>query len=115
MRTGTILHPFPSLAPAIQRISADRAQGKADGTIIIYDIETNAVARKLKGHSRQVQSLSWSHNGRYLLSASLDWKAIIWDLKGGSRLRLARFNGPPYYAEIHPRNQWVGSLPITPS
>lgn len=30
---------------------------KVDGTIVIFDIETNGVARKLRGHTRQIQSL----------------------------------------------------------
>ena len=30
---------------------------KADGTIVIFDVETNGVARKLRGHTRQIQSL----------------------------------------------------------
>lgn len=30
---------------------------KVDGTVVIFDIETNGVARKLRGHTRQVQSL----------------------------------------------------------
>ena len=32
---------------------------KADGTIVIFDIETNGVARKLRGHTRQIQSLRY--------------------------------------------------------
>lgn len=30
---------------------------KADGTIVVWDIETCGVARKLRGHTRQIQSL----------------------------------------------------------
>ncbi|KAI7249767.1 hypothetical protein KC335_g17533, partial [Hortaea werneckii] len=63
------------------------ASGTAKGTIAIFDLETNGVARKLKGHTagRTVQSLSWEKSGRYLLSSSIDWKVILWDLHDGSR------------------------------
>lgn len=30
---------------------------QVDGTVVIFDVETNGVARKLRGHTRQIQSL----------------------------------------------------------
>ncbi|TAQ86560.1 hypothetical protein B7494_g5127 [Chlorociboria aeruginascens] len=80
------------------------AAGRVDGTVIIFDVETNGIARKLKGHTRQVQSLSWSRDGRYLLTSSQDWKCNIWDLQDGSILRSVRFEAPVYIAEFHPWN-----------
>ncbi|KAK5130006.1 hypothetical protein LTR08_002561 [Meristemomyces frigidus] len=90
------------------------ASGTAKGTIAIFDLETNGVARKLKGHTagRTVQSLSWEHSGRYLLSSSIDWKVILWDLKDGSRVRAVSLGAPVYIAALHPRNhlQCVAAL-----
>jgi COMPASS component SWD1 len=78
-----------------------------DGIVVIFDIETNGVARKLRGHTRQVQSLSWSTNDRYLLSAGQDWKVVLWDLNDGSRVRTVRFEAAIFIAELHPKNQSV--------
>ncbi|CAI7636541.1 unnamed protein product [Penicillium pancosmium] len=88
------------------------ASGRVDGTVVIFDIETNGVARKLQGHTRQIQSLSWSRDGRYLLTSSQDWKCILWDIKDGSRVRTVRFEAPVYIAELHPFNHllFVASL-----
>ncbi|KAJ5096732.1 hypothetical protein N7456_007453 [Penicillium angulare] len=88
------------------------ASGRVDGTVVIFDIETNGVARKLQGHTRQIQSISWSRCGRYLLTSSQDWKCILWDLDDGSRLRTVRFEAPVYIAELHPFNHllFVASL-----
>ncbi|KAL3471987.1 WD domain protein [Aspergillus californicus] len=88
------------------------ASGRVDGTVVIFDVETNGVARKLRGHTRQIQSLSWSRDGRYILSSSQDWKCILWDLKDGSRVRTVRFEAPVYIAELHPYNHllFVASL-----
>ena len=90
------------------------ASGTAKGTIAIFDLETNGVARKLKGHTagRTVQSLSWARSGRYLLSSSIDWKVILWDLKDGSRVRVVSLGAPVYIAELHPQNylQCVAAL-----
>ena len=96
---------------------------KVDGAIVIFDVETSEVARKLRGHTRQIQSIrydrkiycryhlltytSWSRDGRYLLSSSQDWKCILWDLKDGTRARIVRFEAPVYIAELHPYNQYV--------
>ena len=78
-----------------------------DGIVVIFDIETNGVARKLRGHTRQVQSLSWSTNDRYLLSAGQEWKCVLWDLQDGSRVRTVRFEAAIFIAELHPKNQSV--------
>jgi len=88
------------------------ASGRLDGSIVLFDIETNGVARKLRGHTRQVQSLSWSANGRYLLSSSQDWKCVLWDLQDGSRMRTVRFEAPVFTADFHPHNhlQFVAAL-----
>ncbi|KAL9053828.1 MAG: hypothetical protein Q9162_004547 [Coniocarpon cinnabarinum] len=75
-----------------------------DGTIVIFDTDTSGVARKLRGHTRQVQSLSWSADGRYLLSGGQDAKCILWDLQDGSRLRTVRFEAAIFVAELHPRD-----------
>ncbi len=81
------------------------ASGRVDGTVVIFDIETMGVATKLKGHVRQVQSLSWSRSGRYLLTASSDWKCLLWDLQDSTIIRDVRFESPVYIAELHPHNQ----------
>ena len=54
---------------------------------------------------RTVQSLSWEKSGRYLLSSSIDWKVILWDLQDGSRVRVCNLGAPVYIAELHPHNR----------
>lgn len=83
------------------------ASGRVDGTVVVWDIDTMGVARKLRGHNRSITSISWSRCGRYLLSACQGWKAILWDLKDGRRHREVRFRAPAYIAELHPWNQYV--------
>ena len=83
------------------------ASGRHDGIVVIFDIETNGVARKLRGHTRQVQSLSWSTNDRYLLTAGQDWKCVLWDLNDGSRVRTVRFEAAIFIAELHPKNHML--------
>lgn len=55
---------------------------------------------------------SWSRDGRYLLSASQDCRACLWDLQTQERIRTVKFEAPIYTAELHPynRNLFVASL-----
>lgn len=60
---------------------------------------------------------SWSHNSRYLLTASRDWNVIIWDLSStaantpqGERRDTVRFDAPVTSAHLHPRNRLVFPL-----
>lgn len=80
------------------------ASGRVDGTVVVWDIETMGVARKMRGHHRSITSLSWSGCGRYLLSACQGWKVILWDLLDGKKDREVRFRAPAYIAELHPFN-----------
>lgn len=87
------------------------ASGRVDGTVVVWDIETMGVARKMRGHNKSITSLSWSRCGRYLLSACQGWKVILWDLKDGQRCREVRFRAPAYIAELHPTNAFVMPWP----
>lgn len=83
------------------------ASGRGDGAVVVWDLETMGVARKLRGHNKAVTFLSWSRCGRYLLSTCQGWKAILWDLQDGNRLREVRFRAPAYMGELHPWNPYV--------
>lgn len=80
------------------------ASGLSSGSILIIDNDTKSVIRKLKGHTRSIQSLAWSKSGRYLLSSSRDWKCLLWDLKANKVIRKFNFNGPIWNAELNPNN-----------
>ncbi|KAG0057401.1 hypothetical protein BGZ83_010860 [Gryganskiella cystojenkinii] len=83
------------------------AAGCSDGTIVVWDFDTRGVSRSLVGHVKTITSLSWSRNGRYLLSASKDWNCIIWDLLTGTKEHTIRFDTPVLNAQFHPKNSSV--------
>lgn len=83
------------------------ASGRVDGVVVVWDLETMGVARKLRGHKGAISSLSWSRCGQYLLSACQDWRAVLWDLQDGTRYREVRFRAPIYTADLHPYDQYV--------
>lgn len=101
-----------SVCVKFNRLGDYLACGQSDGTILIYDYDTYGIIKILRGHVASIQSISWSQDGRHLLSASRDWKCILWDLSTGKEERVVRFNGPILIAELHPRDpyQFVASL-----
>ncbi|EEB07667.1 Set1C complex subunit Swd1 [Schizosaccharomyces japonicus yFS275] len=88
------------------------AAGLVNGTVFVWNLVTLSVIRKLKGHTRAIQSVRWSSCGRYLLTASRDWKCILWDLKDATIVYSIRFQGPLWQAELHPSdiNKFVVSI-----
>ncbi|RPA72516.1 WD40 repeat-like protein [Ascobolus immersus RN42] len=88
------------------------ASGRLDGTVVVFDMETNGLARVLKTHVRQIQSLSWSRDSRYLLSTSQDWRAVLWDLETGKRIRVFSFAAPVYGGDMHPTDPFQFTISL---
>ena len=54
---------------------------------VLWDAETGAELRRFKGHGKTVKDLSFSKDGRKLLSASLDGAVILWDTNSAAPLQ----------------------------
>lgn len=52
----------------------------------LWDVSTGAELRTLKGHSREVRSVAFSPNGKYLVSGSEDNSVKIWEVTSGKEL-----------------------------
>ncbi|KEH43596.1 putative transcription factor WD40-like family [Medicago truncatula] len=58
------------------------ATGSNDGAVRLWDSRSGECVRTFRGHSESIQSLSLSANQEYLVSASLDHTARVFDVKG---------------------------------
>ncbi|KAK3107224.1 hypothetical protein FSP39_009789 [Pinctada imbricata] len=80
------------------------AVGCNDGRIVIWDFLTRGIAKIISAHVHPVCSLSWSRNGRKLLSAATDNTVSIWDITLAECDRTFRFPSPILKVQFHPRN-----------
>lgn len=68
--------------------------GPRESQIILYEMATGRERKSLQGHVDRVLSLSFSADGRRLLSGSADGTALLWDVTGkaggGAEVALTR-------------------------
>ncbi len=59
----------------------------SEGLITLFDLSaTSPLTQVLSAHNGMVNTLAFSHNGRYLASGGSDGKLILWDAASGKRL-----------------------------
>ncbi|KAN0041948.1 hypothetical protein ACTFIV_004504 [Dictyostelium citrinum] len=74
------------------------------GKILVWDFDTKKIVRTLYHHTGCVNSISWSRNGKKLLTASNDGSLVLWDLPTSKILYSLELESPILFAEFHPRN-----------
>jgi len=62
------------------------ASGSTDNDVKLWDIETGALVRALKGHSDWVAAVAFGHRDNILASAG-DRTVKLWDMVGGVLVR----------------------------
>ncbi|NIV37130.1 MAG: hypothetical protein GWN58_49180, partial [Anaerolineae bacterium] len=65
--------------------------GLADGSIVLWDLETREEIARLLGHTARVNDVRFSPDGSLALSGGDDGEVIVWDLVTGEEVR--RFGG----------------------
>lgn len=64
------------------------SEGQRAGEIELWSSTDGARVGRLVGHSNVVYRVSFSHDGRSLVSASWDGTAVVWDVEQRSQLRV---------------------------
>ena len=73
-----------------------------NGAITVADARTGRVDAVLTDHTRGVDEITWSPDGRYFASASLDDTARVWDARTLRVLRIMRHPDPVYGVSFTP-------------
>jgi len=71
-----ILVLFPSLHPSW-----------LGNAVRVWDVETGETLRTFTGHTNRVLSISFSPDGRFLVSGSVDGTVRVWGVKTGKTIR----------------------------
>ncbi|HOY59858.1 MAG TPA: hypothetical protein PK640_17210 [Verrucomicrobiota bacterium] len=87
------------LSLALSPDSRVLAVGYAPYDIILWNAQTGARQKLLKGHSNWVVSLAFSADGKRLISGAGDSTARVWDVESGSEIGRIRFQGESTYVE----------------
>ncbi|XP_078127927.1 WD repeat-containing protein 36 isoform X1 [Sander vitreus] len=77
------LHAAPA-SMMLHRDSGMLALSLDDFTLAVVDIETRRVVRKFAGHHGNVNDMTFSPDGRWLVTAAMDCTIRTWDLPSGS-------------------------------
>ncbi|XP_035583712.1 WD repeat-containing protein 36 isoform X2 [Zalophus californianus] len=67
----------------LHRDSGILALALDDFTISVLDIETRKIVREFSGHQGQINDVTFSPDGRWLITASMDCSVRTWDLPSG--------------------------------
>jgi WD40 repeat protein len=73
--------------PVGYKIAASQHQGKV---IQIYDGKTSARLQCLQGHSKDILSVSFNHDGSQIASGAYDHTVRVWDVSTGKELHTLR-------------------------
>jgi WD40 repeat protein len=66
---------------------------------LLFEIPTGRLLRRFVGHSSKISRLTFSADGKHLLTASADRTVRMWEVESGSCLR--SFTGPTDIALVH--------------
>jgi WD40 repeat protein/DNA-binding SARP family transcriptional activator len=78
-----------ALSGSCQQIGANDTC--AQGDLILWDVESQTLLRRLEGHTGWINGVAFSPDGQTALSASGDGTLILWDVNTGAIMR--RFEG----------------------
>jgi WD40 repeat protein len=94
---------------AVDYKKVDYARSNA---LVLWDTKTGRLLRRFEGHTDGVDSVTFSVDGRRVLSGSLDGTTRIWDAATGQELaRLISLHAGTDWAVITPEGLFDGSRP----
>ncbi|GMT15518.1 hypothetical protein PFISCL1PPCAC_6815, partial [Pristionchus fissidentatus] len=80
------------------------AVGATDGRVFIIDFLTRGVVKQFSAHVSPIQSLSWSRDGRSLLTGSVDQTCVVWNVLNGQPQTKLKYAGMIMSAMFNPRD-----------
>jgi len=81
----------------------------ADHSLLVLDVVGKKVVRRLFGHSAQITDLTFSADGRWLVSSGLDSVVRVWDVPSGCMVDSVRFPKAVTSLSMSPRGEFLAT------
>jgi len=78
-----------------------------DLSVEVYDAETQRIVRRFKGHKNQISDLSFSPNGNWILTSSMDRTVRVFDLPSSTLIDWFRFSAPVTSMSMTPTDEFL--------
>jgi WD40 repeat protein len=91
------------------------ASGSMDTWVLLWDVQTGRLLRRLGHHAAKVMSVKFSADGRLIASGSLDHTIKLWDVQTGELLRTLESQYAVEHLNFSADNQTIVSEGETPA
>ena len=104
-------HKFPSAVVQMEmhRDSSLVAVSLSDFSLQVLDAVSRNVVRVFPGHSHQITDMCFSADSRWLVTASLDGTAKVWDVPAGHLVDYIRFPAPATSITMSPKGDFLAT------
>ncbi|XP_054613633.1 WD repeat-containing protein 36 isoform X2 [Dunckerocampus dactyliophorus] len=102
-------------APASMKLHRDSgmlAVALDDFTLLIVDIETKRVVRKFCGHHGNTNGMTFSPDGRWLVTAGMDCTIRTWDIPSGSLVDCFLVSMAPVGVSMSPTGDFLATVHV---
>ncbi|KAM4528147.1 WD repeat-containing protein 36 [Odontesthes bonariensis] len=102
-------------APASMKLHRDSgmlALALDDFTLVIVDIETRRVVRKFAGHHGNINNMTFSPDGRWLVTVAMDCTVRTWDLPAGSLVDCFLVATAPVCVSMSPTGDFLATAHV---
>lgn len=101
---GSLDSVSAALTCSFNRTGSLLAVGCNEGRLVIWDFLTRGIAKVIVAHVHPISSVSWSRNGKKILTSSTDWNVGLWDVLSGDCETRYRFPSAIHKVQFHPYN-----------
>uniref|UniRef100_S4RRJ1 WD repeat domain 36 n=1 Tax=Petromyzon marinus TaxID=7757 RepID=S4RRJ1_PETMA len=80
-----------------------------DLSVLVFDVEIKKIVRVLNGHGAQITDATFSPDGRWLLTASMDRSVRTWDLPSGWYIDVLAVSSPVVSLSMSPTGDYLAT------
>ncbi|XP_044131879.1 WD repeat-containing protein 36 isoform X1 [Bufo gargarizans] len=96
----------------LHRESGMLAVALDDFTIKVFDIETCKLVRRFPGHNGKINDMTYSPDGRWLMTASMDCTIKVWDFPSGCLIDCFLLDSPAVSLTMSPTGDYLSTAHV---